>query len=128
MLKYPPKVLIVDDSPIIVERLKELIKEEGITHEIMYANNYRSALFQLELFQPDLIFFDITLPDGNGIDLLRRAKAKYSDARAIMITNHADDYYKNLCLTLGAEAFLDKSLDFEKITHYIGQLSSVTLS
>lgn len=123
-----PKILIVDDSAIVVERLQQLIKEEGITHEIIYASNYRSALFHLEFFKPDLIFFDIALPDGSGIDLLKMARSKYPRTRSVMITNHVDDYYKNLCLTLGADSFLDKSLDFEQITEYISKMPSATLS
>lgn len=127
-MHHHPKILIVDDSAIVVERLQQLIRDEGITYEIVYANNFRSARFQLELFRPDLIFFDISLPDGSGIDLLKMARSKYPQTRSVMITNHVDDYYRNLCLTLGADSFLDKSLDFEQITDYISELSSAILS
>ena len=100
----------------------QLIREEGLIHTIVHAGTYELALKQLRLQQPDLILLDISLPDGNGIDLLRVIKNLYPDTKSIIITNHADEYYKDLCISLGAYSFLDKSKDFELIPAYISNL------
>jgi DNA-binding NarL/FixJ family response regulator len=55
---------------------------------------------------------DINLPGKNGIELLKLFKASKKNTEVIMITNHADAYYRQQCLELGAEIFLDKSHDF----------------
>lgn len=124
MLQKPlPVILIVDDSIVVLNRFMQMIKEEGITYTMIYANSYKEAIHQLNQQKPDLNFFDISLPDGNGIDLLRLAGKMHPEAKSIMITNHFNDYYKDLCISLGAISFLDKSKDFERIPEYISMFS-----
>jgi len=124
VLRKPiPVILIVDDSIIVLDRMVQMIKELGITHKVIYAGSYQEALIQLEQQRPDLAFFDINLADGNGIDLLREVKKRYPQTKSIMFTNHNNEYYKNLCLSLGAISFLDKSLDFDRIPEYISTLT-----
>lgn len=122
MQKNNPSILIVDDSIILSDRIIQLIREEGLIHTIVYVGTYELALKQLRLQQPDLILLDISLPDGNGIDLLKMIRTLYPDTKSIIVTNHADDYYKDLCISLGAFLFLDKSKDFELIPAYISNL------
>lgn len=120
--KNNPLILIVDDSMILSYRMIQLIREEGLMHTIVYAGTYEHALEKLRLQQPDLILLDISLPDGNGIDILKKTRTMYPDTKSIIITNHANDYYKDLCISLGAYSFLDKSKDFELIPAYISSL------
>ena len=122
MQKNTPLILIVDDSVILSDRIIQLIREEGLIHTIVKVGTYELALEQLRLQQPDLILLDISLPDGNGIDLLRMTRNLYPDTKSIIVTNHANDYYKDLCISLGAYSFLDKSKDFELIPAYISSL------
>jgi len=91
-------------------------------HTIAHVGTYELALEQLQLQQPDLILLDISLPDGNGIDLLRMIRSLYPDTKSIIVTNHATEYYKDLCISLGAFSFLDKSKDFELIPVFISNL------
>ena len=120
--KNTPLILIVDDSVILSDRMIQLIREEGLIHTIVRVGTYELALEQLRLQQPDLILLDISLPDGNGIDLLRVIRNLYPDTKSIIITNHAYEYYKDLCISLGAYSFLDKSKDFELIPAFISNL------
>ena len=120
--KNTPLILIVDDSVILSDRMIQLIREEGLIHTIVHVGTYELALEQLRLQQPDLILLDISLPDGNGIDLLRVIRNLYPDTKSIIITNHAYEYYKDLCISLGAYSFLDKSKDFELIPAFISNL------
>ena len=122
MQKNTPLILIVDDSIILSDRIIQLIREEGLIHTIVHVGTYELALEQLRLQQPDLILLDISLPDGNGIDILRMTRTLYPDTKSIIVTNHADEYYKDLCISLGAFSFLDKSKDFELIPGYISCL------
>jgi DNA-binding NarL/FixJ family response regulator len=120
--KNTPLILIVDDSIILSGRMIQLIREEGLMHTIAHVGTYELALEQLQLQQPDLILLDISLPDGNGIDLLRMIRSLYPDTKSIIFTNHATEYYRDLCISLGAFSFLDKSKDFELIPVYISNL------
>ncbi|MBC7848414.1 MAG: response regulator transcription factor [Chitinophagaceae bacterium] len=114
-----PIIFIVDDSALMISRFMEMITETTDDHDIRYAGSYREAVRQLDSVRPDLLLLDINLPDGNGISLLRVMRQKYPGIKAVMVSNQADDYYKKLCLSLGAIGFLDKSKDYERLPEFL---------
>jgi DNA-binding NarL/FixJ family response regulator len=66
-----------------------------------------------------MVLLDINLPDKSGIELLRKIKKEYKKMKVFMITNQANDYYKEICKKLGADHFFDKSKDFNLIPDLI---------
>lgn len=70
---------------------------------------------------PDFILLDINLPDGTGIDVLNFIKEEGKKTNVIVITNHSNNYYRELCIELGAEHFLDKSSEFIDVPGIINQ-------
>ena len=108
-------ILIVDDSPIIVERLQNMLKSVEDTGPVMHAADYTSALVRLTENQPDIILLDINLPGHSGIVLLQYIKKTYPSIIVIMISNQADEYYRKICHQLGATYFLDKSREIEDL-------------
>ncbi len=95
-------LLIVDDSPLIVTKIKELLDNvQGIT-SIESCGTYADAITKLTLQQPNVLFLDINLPDKNGILLLKHVISHYPATRVVMVTNQSDIYYKEMCLQLGA--------------------------
>lgn len=108
-------ILIVDDSPPVVANIKELLEDvEGIA-SIESCGTYTEATQMLCTYKPAVVLVDINLPDKNGIVLLKYIKSWYPEIGVIMVTNQNENFYKNLCLALGALFFLDKSNDFEKL-------------
>jgi DNA-binding NarL/FixJ family response regulator len=108
-------LLIVDDSPLIVKKINEWLEEvEGIT-SIESCGTYAGAVDLLAVYKPAVVLLDINLPDKSGIVLLKHIKTFYPGTIVIMVTNQDGDFYKSLCLELGARYFLDKSNDFEKL-------------
>jgi DNA-binding NarL/FixJ family response regulator len=108
-------VLIVDDSPLIVKSIKELLEDiAGIT-SIESCGMYSEAINLLSTFNPAVVLLDVNLPDKNGIVLLKYLRTFYPEIIVIMVTNQNEVFYKNICLELGAHSFLDKSNDFEKL-------------
>ena len=71
---------------------------------------------------------DIQLPGKNGIELLSFVKSRYPQIKIIIVTNRASDYYRDLCNEMGANSFIDKSTEFEKIPELIEKLSCVNSS
>lgn len=105
-------ILIVDDNKRFVERMIGLLDDVSNISYINVASDYEEARKILERERPDLVLLDINLPGKSGIELLRRIKESSWNCEVIMITNHADDYYRQQCNNLGASHFLDKSSDF----------------
>jgi DNA-binding NarL/FixJ family response regulator len=108
-------VLIVDDSEQIRERLVALLAESNQIRIVGQAGNGKEAMRVLQRHTPDTVILDIRLPGSSGIELLKEIKAKYPHVTVIMLTNYDYDKYRQQCKQLGADDFLNKTLEFEKI-------------
>jgi len=114
-------VLIVDDNMNFVDRMIGLLDETDNIGYINVASNYDEASRLLATDSPDVVLLDINLPGKNGIELLKSIKQNNHSCEVIMITNHADEYYRQQCQELGARHFLDKSNDFGLVPGIIRQ-------
>jgi DNA-binding response OmpR family regulator len=100
------KILIVDDDQNILHLYKEDIEEEG--YEVIIADSGKEALRLFEEENPDLVSLDISIPDIDGIQLLRLMKEKRPHVPIIMIT--AYDYRDNFAVW-ASDAYITKSSD-----------------
>ena len=120
------KVLVVDDSLIIVQRVVEILKELDCIDFVSKASNYTEAIALLELNEYDVVLLDINLPGKNGIELLSYIKEKYPALKTMMLTNQSNDHYRSLCDKLGADFFVDKTSEFEKISQIMNTFTEET--
>jgi DNA-binding NarL/FixJ family response regulator len=109
------RLLIVDDSQVIISRVKALLEGLPGIHSIDEAHSYSDALSLLTTAPPDIILLDINLPDRNGIEVLRYVRRHHPATVVIMISNQGGVFYRDLCLRLGAARYIDKSTEFELI-------------
>ena len=111
-MKKEQLILIVDDNMTFVDRVICMLEDTINGKNVNVASNYDEA--RRLFFSEDhrVVLLDINLPGKNGIDLLKLFKESKKNTDVIMITNHADAYYRQQCMDLGAEYFLDKSHDF----------------
>ena len=110
------KVLVVDDSALLRERLISMISElPGIT-AIGQAQDAPEALNSVEELHPDVVILDFRLSDGSGIEILKKMKKNNSAAVAIMFTNYPYPQYRKKCQEAGADFFFNKSTEFHRIT------------
>lgn len=112
-------VLIVDDSNQIRERLVTLLSESAHIRIIAQAANGLEAMAAFQRLKPDTVILDIHLPGNNGIEILKAIKARSAHTKVIMLTNHDDVQYRQQCRRLGADHFLNKALEFEKLVDVI---------
>jgi CheY-like chemotaxis protein len=115
-------ILIVDDSPLITERLEAMLRGLDNIGSVECAGDYPSALQLFITTPPDIVLLDINLPGRSGLDLLRHIKANYPSKIVIMLTNQSGDFYRNICKKLGADYFIDKSKDFEDLPFIVSSL------
>ncbi|MEO6613398.1 MAG: response regulator [Chitinophagaceae bacterium] len=115
-------ILIVDDNLNFVDRMIGLLQEVSNVGTIHTASDFDEARRLLSEVDPAVVLLDINLPGKNGIELLKMIKKNNSECEVIMITNHADDYYREQCHELGAKYFLDKSNDFALVPGIISQM------
>jgi len=103
------KVMIVDDEPLLQERISKAISENKKDIKIIQALNYKEAVRLFVSEAPDTVVLDIALPDGSWIKLLRQFKQENPLVRIIMFTNYPTADFKQFCFSYGADFFLDKS-------------------
>jgi DNA-binding NarL/FixJ family response regulator len=109
------KVLIIDDSDLIKKRLigklniYKNIKVIGLSEEI------HNMLDKINEFDPDAVILDIHLSDRSGIEILKNIKKQKRSIIVIVLTSNCDQTSRKVCLKYGADDFLDKARDFEKI-------------
>lgn len=130
-------VLLVDDAKVVRERLVEMLEDVPEIGAIHQAWSVRSALELIRLTEPEIIVLDIHLPDPenrssstNGIDVLLKVKEQKGNdplPKVIMLTNLTYPQYRRLCARYGADFFLDKSSDFEKLPEVISELAGEIL-
>ncbi|HRN79023.1 MAG TPA: response regulator [Ferruginibacter sp.] len=116
------RILIVDNAKAIARRVELLFAEhrETIT-TITLADSYAQAVQLLQHQAYQLVLLDIHLKDKSGMNLLQHIKLHYPETIVIMFTNNATPEYRNACLQLGANAFLDKTTDFEILPKVVMQ-------
>lgn len=108
-------VLIIDDLPVIVKKLKELLYDMALVNVVDACHTFDNALQVLPSAIPDIVLLDINLAGKSGVILLRYIKRNLPGTFVIVITNHCEDQYSNVCLKAGADAFIDKSNVSEKL-------------
>ena len=118
------KVFIVEDSPAICERLVEMVEGAGGHVVVGQADNYETAVSGIAASAPDVAIFDIKLAHGNGIEALATAKRARPDLLGIVMSNFATPQHRKASADAGAEYFLDKSADFERIPEILSTLQA----
>lgn len=123
-MKKDTVILIVDDNLNFIDRMIGLLQETDSPRQIYSANNYDEARRFLADILPDIILLDINLPGKNGIDILKLIRSENTFSTVLMLTNHADAYYRQQCMELGADYFLDKSEDFGLVPDIVTSVAS----
>ena len=109
------KVLIVDDSTLVRERLAGLLSELGNVELVDQAGSGGEALAAMQRSRPDVVILDIRMPGGNGIQLLKAIKSGAASPVVIVFTAFPFPQYRKKCLEAGADFFFDKDTGFERI-------------
>lgn len=97
-------ILIVEDDRGLNQGLCRALKEEG--REILSCGNLRGAMERLP--QANLVLLDVNLPDGNGVDFLRKAKEGYPQVPVILLTANDTDLDIVDGLEQGADDYITK--------------------
>lgn len=116
------RVLIADDSMLILERLKTMFSELPEIEIIGEARDGIGTIENVRKLNPDVVVLDIKMPGVDGIDVLKDIKNNYQNIKVIMLTNYPYPQYRRKCMELGADYFFKKSTEFENVLGALKQL------
>lgn len=103
------KILLVDDHPIFLEGIKNLLLAAGM-HIIETASDGMEALQKSEVFMPDVILMDIMMKPLNGLETTRMIKNRFSNIKIIILTASESDEHLFEAVKCGASGYLLKSV------------------
>ena len=106
------KILICDDEPGIRESLKLILERD---YTLSYARNGREAVEQVKQHRPDLVITDIKMPHLNGLEALKAIKRADSRLPVLIITGYESSDVAAEAVNLGANDYLTKPFDREKV-------------
>ena len=120
------KVFIVEDSPAVLERLQDMIRDVENVELVGDAATYDAAVAGIIATRPDVSILDIKLADdsGTGIDVLGRVKRDMPRMKSIMLSNYATPQHAKASSDAGADYFLDKSSDTDRIPDILNEMRS----
>lgn len=120
-------VYIVDDSQEVRERLIAMISELEGTTIAGATGEPQEAVTAIRRLQPDAVILDIRMPGMSGIQVLREIKQDLRAPLVIMLTNYPFGQYRRECAEAGADYFLNKSTEFEKINEILARIVQADL-
>jgi DNA-binding NarL/FixJ family response regulator len=119
-------VYIVDDSPLVRERLIETIAEVPNARVVGEAIALREALEGVRTVRPRVLILDIQLQQGSGLLLLKqiRAARTFRPELVIIVTNYPTDAYRQASRECGADHFFDKASEFDRVRDVLIELGN----
>jgi DNA-binding NarL/FixJ family response regulator len=108
-------LFIVEDSIPVRDRIVRTIEDLPGLDIVGTAEDVAAAIRGLESNAPDALILDLQLPGGSGLQVLRAVRQALPKMRVIVMTNFAAEPYRKAAIAAGAEVFLDKSAEFERV-------------
>ncbi|MEI8203161.1 MAG: response regulator transcription factor [Bacteroidota bacterium] len=119
------KVILADDSELVLERIKELVNRyKKIDIVGMYKNGI-DALNGLKGLKPDLTIIDLNMPGLSGMEVLTEIRKVDTELKYIIFTFYASEIYRTKALKAGADHFFSKVDDVDKLVEVIEEMLSV---
>jgi CheY-like chemotaxis protein len=109
-------VLLVEDSPRIAERMRELLQQEGL-RVLATVEDEPSAVQALRELPVDILILDLQLKVGTGFGVLEALGT--GRPPTIVMTNYALPQYRDRARKLGVEHFLNKAMDFDRLPEIV---------
>ena len=110
-------VLIVDDEADFLATYDRLLRRQG--YRTITAGSRQAALEALEGERPDLIIADLRLADGDGLDVVRAARARLRPPPVIVVTGFSSGESRKQALDAGATAYLAKPFSTSALTSLV---------
>jgi len=117
------RVFIADDHAIVREGLKQILAEQ---RDIVVAGEAETGLDAVKLFRKsrcNVLLLDISLPDRNGIEVLKQIKSEKPDLAVLMLSMHREDQYAIRSLKAGAAGYLTKQSAPKELVNAIRQVA-----
>jgi DNA-binding NarL/FixJ family response regulator len=116
------KIMIIDDHPLVRIGFRLMIETEPGLSLCCEAASIDEALALIRHSSPDLAVVDLSLPDGSGLDLIKRMLAKRPELLVLVYSMHDEDLFAERVLLAGAKGYINKQEGGEQVITAIKQI------
>jgi DNA-binding NarL/FixJ family response regulator len=109
------RVMLVDDHQLVRQAVGRAVDAEPDLDVVAQAGTLAEAAALVPLERPDVLVVDVTLPDGNGLELVRLTRESSSSTGIVVLTMHSDDDTLIRALESGASALVLKSATLDAV-------------
>lgn len=102
------RILLVDDHPLVRERLAEIINHESDLHVCGEAEDRHDALVLVKSRRPHLVILDLTLKNSDGIELIKDIHSESPDLRMLVVSMHDESLHAERVIRAGALGYITK--------------------
>ena len=113
------KLIIAEDHPIVLEGMVKLFLDDENFIVVGTANTCAKAAEKIMECKPDVLITDINFPDGDGISLYKKIRAKKGNIKTICLTMHKEQGYVASAYEAGIDAYLLKETEISEIKRTI---------
>ena len=117
VMTNPLKILIVDDEEDICYFLSRNLSSKGYTTH--FSHSLAEAELQLQSEVPDILLLDNHLPDGKGVDFMRRVGQSYPNMKVVMITAHDSPQDRSRAYSNGISFFIPKPFTLSAVNQVV---------
>jgi two-component system, NtrC family, response regulator len=107
------KILVVDDDPLVSDALAQVVEQMG--HQAVSASGVAEAIQAVRSQPFDLVFCDVRMPDGSGLDILPDIRSCCPAAEVVIITGFGDPDGAELAIKKGAWDYVEKPLSVQRV-------------
>ena len=118
------RILIVEDHAVVRQGIRHLLLDRGVAREVAEAQSGSEALDSVVHQSFDVVLLDISLPDTNGVEVLKRLKRKAPRVAVLMFSMYREDQYAVRALKAGASGYLSKTVDAAQMIGAIQQVAA----
>ena len=115
----PASIFIVDDHPLVRRGLQQLINGEPDLEVFGEAAGTRETLAALSHTMPDLAIIDLSLHDGNGLELAKHLLARFPELLILISSMHDENLFAERALKAGAKGYINKSATGDELINAI---------
>jgi DNA-binding NarL/FixJ family response regulator len=109
------RILLVDDHPLVRERLAEIINREADLIISGEAEDRQEALDAILAKPPDLVIVDLTLKNSDGLELIKDVRVRWPRMRMLVVSMHDESLYAERVIRAGAMGYITKQEATRKI-------------
>lgn len=119
------KVFIADDSVVLRERLREMLRDIPGVEILGCAEDGLLAINSIRELKPDAVVLDMEMPPGTGMDVLKNIKHGMQGPTVVVLTNFPYPQYRKRAMEYGADFFFDKTTEFDQVRNLFGRMTGV---